>query len=71
MRFYFNREQTKKFADTSSNLSILFFGVTLAPFVGSVDRVDYVVIVSSGILTLAFFTASLIVLKGIKDEYKS
>ncbi len=69
MSFPLNREQTKKFADTYSNLSILFFGVMIAPFVSNIDRVDYVVIVSSGILAIAFFIESLVILKGVKDEY--
>lgn len=68
MKLKLNKAQLKQLSQVSGNLSVLFFGFMLAPFVGNVDSADYVVVVSCGLLAFAFFAESTIVLRGFKDD---
>ena len=68
MKLRVNKAQLKQIAQVSGNLSVLFFGFMIAPFVGNVDSVDYLVVVSCGLLSFAFFIESMIVLRGFKDD---
>ncbi|OGH19633.1 MAG: hypothetical protein A2868_04210 [Candidatus Levybacteria bacterium RIFCSPHIGHO2_01_FULL_40_15b] len=64
-----NNSQLKQLAEFLSNLALLFFaGSIITPLFTEFNRPDPFTIVSGFISTLAFLTASMIILRGVKKD---